>query len=120
MIRPPPGSQGLSGPSGRGRRPQRRARNTAHEGIRLLAEEGLVTAQHGHGVFVREKERLFRWGNDRYSRRTYRETGLTPFRIEMERLGGGPSSRVIAPGCVQALRGRRTTTDTDRSPLGKS
>jgi GntR family transcriptional regulator len=63
------------------------ARNTAREAIRLLTEEGLVTAQHGRGVFVREKQRMFRWGSERYSRRTYRETGLTPFRLEMERQG---------------------------------
>ncbi|HET9254149.1 MAG TPA: GntR family transcriptional regulator [Pseudonocardiaceae bacterium] len=63
------------------------ARNTAREAIRLLTEEGLVTAQHGRGVFVREKQRMFRWGSERYSRRTYRETGLTPFRLEMTRQG---------------------------------
>jgi GntR family transcriptional regulator len=63
------------------------ARNTAREAIRLLTEEGLVTAQHGRGVFVREKQRIIRWGSERYSRRTYRETGLTPFRLEMARQG---------------------------------
>jgi GntR family transcriptional regulator len=63
------------------------ARNTAREAIRLLTEEALVSAQHGRGVFVREKQRMFRWGNERYSRRTYRETGLTPFRLEMARQG---------------------------------
>lgn len=62
------------------------ARNTAREAIRLLAEEGLVTARHGSGVFVREPQRLFRFGSDRYSR-TNRETGLTPFRLEAERQG---------------------------------
>ncbi|MFS8199464.1 GntR family transcriptional regulator [Streptomyces sp. CWNU-52B] len=62
------------------------ARNTAREAIRLLAEEGLVTARHGSGVFVREPQRLFRFGSDRYSRRN-RETGLTPFRLEAERQG---------------------------------
>ena len=62
----------------------RAARNTAREAIRLLAEEGLVTAQHGRGVFVREGERLFRWDSERYSRR---ETALTPFRLEMQRQG---------------------------------
>ncbi len=54
------------------------ARNTAREAIRLLTEEGLVTAQHGRGVFVREKQPMLRWGSERYSRRTYQETGLTP------------------------------------------
>ncbi|MGH3938202.1 MAG: GntR family transcriptional regulator [Pseudonocardiaceae bacterium] len=61
------------------------ARNTAREGVRLLVEEGLVTAQHGRGVFVRHQDRIFRWGSDRYSRTAYRETGLTPFRLEMAR-----------------------------------
>ncbi|HEU0089835.1 MAG TPA: GntR family transcriptional regulator [Pseudonocardiaceae bacterium] len=63
------------------------ARNTAREGVRLLVEEGLVTAQHGRGVFVRNQERIFRWGSNRYSRTAYRETGLTPFRLEMARQG---------------------------------
>jgi GntR family transcriptional regulator len=72
------------------------ARNTAREAVRLLTEEGLVTAQHGRGVFVREKQLLVRWGNDRYSRRTYRETGLTPFRLEMQRQGKTPRVDVIS------------------------
>ncbi|HSL06547.1 MAG TPA: GntR family transcriptional regulator [Pseudonocardiaceae bacterium] len=59
------------------------ARNTAREAIRLLSEEGLVTAQHGRGVFVREKQSLLRRDTERYSRRIYHETGLTPFRWEM-------------------------------------
>ncbi|MFF4571315.1 GntR family transcriptional regulator [Streptomyces sp. NPDC001410] len=62
------------------------ARNTAREAIRLLAEQGLVTAKHGKGVFVREPRKLFRLGSDRYSVRN-RETGLTPFRLEAERQG---------------------------------
>jgi GntR family transcriptional regulator len=62
------------------------ARNTAREAIRLLAEQGLVTAQHGRGVFVRAPQRLFRFGSDRYSLKN-RETGLTPFRLEAERQG---------------------------------
>ncbi|WP_328681370.1 GntR family transcriptional regulator [Streptomyces sp. NBC_00343] len=62
------------------------ARNTAREAIRLLAEQGLVTAKHGSGVFVREPQRLFRFGSDRYSLKN-RETGLTPFRLEAKRQG---------------------------------
>lgn len=72
------------------------ARNTAREAVRLLTEEALVTAQHGRGVFVREKQRMFRWGNERYSRRTYRETGLTPFRLEMQRQGKTPRVEVTS------------------------
>lgn len=62
------------------------ARNTAREAIRLLAEQGLVTARHGSGVFVRQPQRLFRFGSDRYSSKN-RETGLTPFRLEARRQG---------------------------------
>ncbi|WP_333777236.1 GntR family transcriptional regulator [Streptomyces sp. IBSBF 3136] len=62
------------------------ARNTAREAIRLLAEQGLVTAKHGKGVFVREPQKLFRFGSDRYSVKN-RETGLTPFRLECKRQG---------------------------------
>jgi GntR family transcriptional regulator len=52
-----------------------------------------VTAQHGRGVFVREQQRLVRWGSERYSRRAYRETGLTPFRLEMARQARQLASR---------------------------
>lgn len=62
------------------------ARNTAREAIRILAEQGLVTAKHGSGVYVREPQRLFRFGSDRYSLKN-RETGLTPFRLEAKRQG---------------------------------
>jgi GntR family transcriptional regulator len=62
------------------------ARNTAREAVRLLAEQGLVTARHGQGVFVRETRRLFRFGSDRHSSKN-RSTGLTPFRLECERQG---------------------------------
>lgn len=65
------------------------ARNTAREAVRLLAEQGLVTAEHGRGVFVRESQRLFRFGSDRYAR-THRSTGLTPFRREARLQGKTP------------------------------
>jgi GntR family transcriptional regulator len=71
------------------------ARNTAREAIRLLAEQGLVTAKHGKGVFVRESQRLFRFGSDRYSRKN-RETGLTPFRLEAQRQGKEPRIDVLS------------------------
>src|SRR5882757_2551269 len=55
------------------------ARNTAREAVRLLAEAGLVTAQHGRGVFVRQKQRLMRFGQRRYSKKVRDETGISPF-----------------------------------------
>lgn len=62
------------------------ARNTAREAMRLLAEDGLVIAEHGRGVFVRPAPRLIRLGNDRYSPR-HRETGLSPFLLECAKQG---------------------------------
>lgn len=72
------------------------ARNTAREAIRLLTEEALVTARHGRGVFVRGKQRLLRRDTGRYSRRSYHETGLTPFRLEMARQGKTPRVEVTS------------------------
>lgn len=62
------------------------ARNTVQAAMRLLAEAGMVVAQHGRGVFVRQPTPLIRLGSDRYSPK-YRESGLSPFLIECERAG---------------------------------
>ena len=67
------------------------ARNTARQAIRLLIDEGLVTAQHGRGVFVRGKNRLMRFGQHRYARTLREETGLSPYRAEVEAQGRTPS-----------------------------
>ncbi|MGD9525321.1 GntR family transcriptional regulator [Pseudonocardia sp.] len=62
------------------------ARNTVRQAIRLLAESGLVVAEHGRGVFVRPATAVIRLGNDRYSPR-YRSTGLSPFLLECAKQG---------------------------------
>lgn len=59
------------------------ARNTAREAVRQLSEAGLVTAQHGRGVFVRAKPRLMRFGQRRYSKKLRDETGVSPFHAEV-------------------------------------
>jgi GntR family transcriptional regulator len=86
------------------------ARNTAREAIRLLADEGLVTAEHGRGVFVRRESPLIRLGNDRYSHK-YRESGLSPFLLECAKQGKTGRFEVLSieriqpPGSVaQSLR----------------
>jgi GntR family transcriptional regulator len=66
------------------------ARNTAREALGILQTEGLAVAQHGRGVFVRLRRPLMRLGRDRYSRQARNETGLSPFRIEVERQGRTP------------------------------
>jgi GntR family transcriptional regulator len=71
------------------------ARNTARQAIRLLAESGLVVAEHGRGVFVRPAAAVIRLGNDRYSPR-YRETGLSPFLLECAKLGKAGRFQVLS------------------------
>ncbi|MDX6264246.1 MAG: GntR family transcriptional regulator [Kribbellaceae bacterium] len=75
------------------------ARNTAREAIRLLAEQGLVTVEHGRGAFVRGKHRLLRFGAERYARTLRQETGLSPFRSEVNRQG-----RTASVDCVSIER----------------
>lgn len=75
------------------------ARNTAREAVRLLAEEGLVTVQHGKGAFVRGKHRLLRFGSERYARTLRQETGLSPYRAEVSRQG-----RVASVNCTSITR----------------
>lgn len=70
------------------------ARNTAREAVRQLADEGLVTAEHGRGVFVRDKPRLMRFGAERYSLRLRAETGLPPFASEALKQGRTPHVEV--------------------------
>lgn len=59
------------------------ARNTVLEAYRILAEQGLVTAHHGKGFFVRTKPRLMRLGQSRYSKKLRDRTGLSPFHAEV-------------------------------------
>jgi GntR family transcriptional regulator len=82
------------------------ARNTAREAIRQLAESGLVTAQHGRGVFVRNKPRLIRLGQSRYSKKLREETGLSPFHAEVQKQKRTPNAvlteigRVVPPPLI--------------------
>jgi GntR family transcriptional regulator len=71
------------------------ARNTARQAIRLLSEGGLVTAEHGRGVFVRDRPALIRLGNDRYSPR-YRDTGLSPYLLECAKAGKAGRFEVLS------------------------
>lgn len=66
------------------------ARGTAREAIRQLVESGLVTVEHGRGVFVRGKPRLMRFGQSRYSKLLRQQTGLSPFHAEVEAQGRTP------------------------------
>jgi GntR family transcriptional regulator len=76
------------------------ARNTAREAIRLLADDGLVIAEHGRGVFVRRPVPLIRLGNDRYSPK-YRESGQSPFMIECAKQGKTARFEVLSIERIQ-------------------
>ncbi len=101
-------SQGLIGPGDR--LPSERAlavehgiaRNTVRESVRLLANEGLVTAEHGRGVFVRAKPKLMRFGAHRYSRTLRLRTGLSPYHAEVREQGHTPSAECRNIAEVQA------------------
>lgn len=85
------------------------ARNTAREALMILQGEGLITAAHGRGFFVRSSPRLMRLGTNRYSRRLQEDTGLSPFRAEAIAQGFTPDTEcrsvtVVAPPPVVAAR----------------
>jgi GntR family transcriptional regulator len=71
------------------------ARNTARQAIAILAAEGLVDAQHGRGVFVRQRRPFLRVAHDRYARR-HRRAGRAPFRAEAESQGRVARVEVVA------------------------
>lgn len=66
------------------------ARNTAREAIAELRREGLVTAEHGRGVFVRSKPRWMRFGRRRYSAAMRNTSELGPFGAEAAAQGRTP------------------------------
>jgi GntR family transcriptional regulator len=76
------------------------ARNTAREAVRQLAESGLVTAEHGRGVFVRVKPRLMRFGQSRYSKKLRDETGVSLFHAEVMAQGRSPNAYLEKIGRV--------------------
>lgn len=94
------------------------ARNTVREAVRLLADEGLVTAEHGRGVFVRGKRRLLRFGAGRYSRTARAKTNVSPFRAEAMAQGLTPHTecrsitQVTPPPEVAERLGLDPDTDT--------
>ncbi|WP_460495895.1 GntR family transcriptional regulator [Glycomyces tarimensis] len=61
--------------------------NTAGEAIKILEAEGLVVTRNKARAVVREKPKLLRLGAERYSNRLREETGLSPYRAEVQRQG---------------------------------
>ena len=61
-------------------------RATARNALRLLQDEGLTTAEHGRGVYVRARPPVRRLASDRFAQR-HRKEGKAAFTVEAEQAG---------------------------------
>jgi GntR family transcriptional regulator len=106
------------------------ARMTVRNALRILLDEGITTAEHGRGVYVRSRPPVRRLASDRFAQR-HRKEGKAAFLAESERIaatsGRHPpnqrgSSRPPAsvthdnrPAVARAWPERRTGRGTGRS-----
>ncbi len=65
------------------------ARMTARNALRILQDEGLITAEHGRGVYVRARPPVRRLASDRFAQR-HRKAGKAAFTVEAEQTGVTP------------------------------
>ena len=65
------------------------ARMTIRNALRVLQDEGLVTAEHGRGVYVRARPPVRRLASDRFAQR-HRKEGMAAFSVEAARVGARP------------------------------
>src|SRR6266480_8097825 len=70
------------------------ARMTIRSALRLLEAEGLITAEHGRGVYVRARPPVRRLASDRFAQR-HRKEGKAAFVIESEQTGAAASVDMI-------------------------
>ena len=70
------------------------ARMTARNALRLLQDEGLITAEHGRGVYVRARPPVRRLASDRFAQR-HRKEGKAAFTVEAEQAGAHPDVDMI-------------------------
>jgi GntR family transcriptional regulator len=71
------------------------ARMTARNALRVLQDEGLITAEHGRGVYVRARPPVRRLASDRFAQR-HRKEGKAAFTVEAEQAGSEPAVDMIA------------------------
>ena len=78
------------------------ARMTIRSALRLLEAEGLITAEHGRGVYVRARPPVRRLASDRFAQR-HRKEGKAAFIAESEQVAATPDG-----GHDQSERGDAT------------
>jgi GntR family transcriptional regulator len=70
------------------------ARMTVRNALRVLQAEGLITAEHGRGVYVRARPPVRRLASDRFAQR-HRKEGKAAFTVESEQVGATPTVDMI-------------------------
>ena len=70
------------------------ARMTVRNALRILQDEGLTTAEHGRGVYVRARPPVRRLASDRFAQR-HRKEGKAAFIAESEQAAATPSVDMI-------------------------
>jgi GntR family transcriptional regulator len=73
------------------------ARMTVRNALRILLDEGLTTAEHGRGVYVRSRPPVRRLAADRFAQR-HRKEGKAAFLAESERVAATPLVDMIRVG----------------------
>jgi GntR family transcriptional regulator len=70
------------------------ARMTARNALKLLQDEGLITAEHGRGVYVRQRPPVRRLASDRFAQR-HRKEGKAAFLAEASQAAATPTVDMI-------------------------
>jgi GntR family transcriptional regulator len=70
------------------------ARMTVRSALRILQDEGLTTAEHGRGVYVRSRPPVRRLASDRFAQR-HRKEGKAAFLAESEQIAASPHVDMI-------------------------
>jgi GntR family transcriptional regulator len=84
------------------------ARMTIRNALRLLQDEGLATAEHGRGVYVRTRPPVRRLASDRFTQR-HRKEGKAAFLAEAEQAAATPGVDMI-----KVTQGRAPADIADR------
>jgi GntR family transcriptional regulator len=89
------------------------ARMTVRNALRILLDEGLITAEHGRGVYVRARPPVRRLASDRFAQR-HRKEGKAAFTVESEQVGATPLVDLI-----KVTEARPSAEVADRLRLGE-